>query len=256
MPRRPTRPAPPLRAPPLSRRVALVTGGARRVGRAIVLALADAGADVAIHAHRSGREARALARAVEARGRRAAVLTGDLADPIVARALPLGAADVLGRLDVLVHNAAVFAPTDPRSADAAAWDAMMDVNARAAWLLTSSAAPLLERRGGAVVHVACASAASPWAGFLPYSASKAALVALVKGFAKALAPAVRVNAVAPGPVLAPDDDDRWRASAVATTLLRRWGTPADVAAAVVFLATAPFITGAVLPVDGGRHLRG
>jgi len=221
-----------------------------------VLALADAGADVAVHAFRSGREANALARAVRALGRRAAVLTGDLADDVVTRALPASTVDLLGRLDVLVHNAAVFAPTDPRSADVVAWDRMMDVNARAAWVLTSAAAPLLERTRGAVVHVACASAAAPWAGFLPYSASKAALVALVKGFAKALAPKVRVNAVAPGPVLAPDDDDRGRAAAVATTLLRRWGTPTDVAQAVVFLATAPYITGVVLPVDGGRHLRG
>ena len=253
MPRRPTHPA-----PPLFRRVALVTGGARRVGRAIVLALADAGADVAIHAHRSGREARALARAVEARGRRAAVLTGDLADPIVARALPLGAADVLGRLDVLVHNAAVFAPTDPRSADAAAWDAMMDVNARAAWLLTSAAAPLLERRGGAVVHVACASAASPWAGFLPYSASKAAVVALTKGFAKAFAPSVRVNAVAPGPILPAEGSTPARdQAAIDATLLKRWGRVEDIVAAIRYLVVdAPYVTGAVLPVDGGRHLKG
>ncbi len=233
-----------------------MTGGAKRVGRSIVLALADAGADVAIHAFRSGREAQALARAVRAKGRRAAVLTGDLADDVVARALPVSVVDLLGRLDVLVHNAAIFAPTDPRSPDVTAWDAMMDVNARAAFVLTSAAAPHLERTRGAVVHVACASAASPWAGFVAYSASKAALVALVKGFAKALAPKVRVNAVAPGPVLAPDDDDRWKATAIAATFLRRWGAPADVAQAVVYLATAPFVTGVVLPVDGGRHLRG
>lgn len=258
-------------AGPLAGRVALVTGGARRVGAAIVAALSDAGADVAVHAHASGREARRLVARLRRAGRRAVVLTGDLCDPTVARALPDGAVDLLGRLDVLVHNAAVFERTDPRSADAAAFDRAMDVNARAAWLLTSAAVPHLTkaagrgRRGaqssGAVVHVACASAASPWPGYLPYSASKAALVALVKGFAKALAPRVRVNAVAPGPVLPPDGGvadrgPRARPDVAATTWLGRWGRPDDVAQAVVYLATAPFVTGVVLPVDGGRHLRG
>lgn len=261
-------------AGPLAGRVALVTGGARRVGAAVVTALADAGADVAVHAHASVREARALVARLRRTGRRAVVLTGDLSDAAVARALPDRAVDLLGRLDVLVHNAAGFERTDPRSADAEAFDRAMAVNARAAWLLTSAAATHLakaagrSRRGGpatgsgsAVVHVACASAASPWPGYLPYSASKAALVALVKGFAKALAPAVRVNAVAPGPVLPPDDDDadrgrRARPDVAATTWLARWGRPDDVAQAVVYLATAPFVTGVVLPVDGGRHLRG
>ncbi|MCC7137961.1 MAG: SDR family oxidoreductase [Planctomycetes bacterium] len=240
---------------PLAGRVALVTGGARRVGRAIVLALADAGADVVVHAHTSEREAAALARTLRRRGRRAAVLLGDLDDAATCRALPTEAAAALGRLDVLVHSAARFEATDPRSADADAWDRLFSVNARAAWLLTSAAAAPLARTRGNVVHVACASALAPWAGFLPYAASKAAMVALTRGFSKALAPRVRVNAVAPGPVLAPDEPGPWRRRAAAATLLARWGRPADVADAVVYLATAPFVTGVVLPVDGGRSAR-
>jgi pteridine reductase len=239
----------------MSGRVALVTGGAKRVGRAIVLALADAGADVVVHARESEREARATAEAVRKRGRRAAAVIADLTDADACRALPTIAVREFGRLDVLVHSAGAFEATDPLSADADAWDRMFAVNARAAWLLTSAAAPLLKRTRGCVVHVACASALTPWAGFLPYSASKAALVALTKGFAKALAPAVRVNAVAPGPVLPPPGPAARRRAAAAATLLERWGRPEDVAQAVVYLATAPFVTGVVLPVDGGRSAR-
>src|SRR5688572_1864568 len=140
---------------PLAGRVALVTGGARRVGREIVLALADAGADVAVHAHTSVREAEALARRIARRGRRAIVLQADLADAASCRALPAAAVAALGRLDVLVHSAGLFEHTDPRSADASAWDRQFAVNARAAWLLTSAAARALERTRGVAVHVAC-----------------------------------------------------------------------------------------------------
>jgi pteridine reductase len=240
---------------PLSGRVALVTGGAKRVGRAIVLALADAGADVMVHANASEREARATAEAVRKRGRRATVVIADLADADACRALPKIAVREFGRLDVLVHNAGSFEATDPRSADADAWDRMFAVNARAAWLVTSAAARFLTKTHGCVVHVACASALTPWPGFLPYSASKAALVALTRGFAKALAPKVRVNAVAPGPVLPPPGPPSHRRAAAAATLLKHWGRPEDVAQAVVYLATAPFVTGVVLPVDGGRSAR-
>jgi len=253
-------PRPPLRSVPglpLAGRVALVTGGARRVGAQIVLALARAGADVAIHAHTSRAAAAALARRVEALGRRAAVLEGDLADAPTCTALPARAVKALGRLDVLVHNAGSFEPTDPRVPDAAAWDRLFAIHARAAYLVTSAAAGALERTRGTVVHVACTSAASPWAGYVAYGASKAALVALTKGMAKALAPRVRVNAVAPGPVLrAPGATAASDRAAVARTVLKRWGRPEDVAEAVLYLVTAPFVTGVVLPVDGGRHLHG
>src|SRR5262245_56534494 len=151
---------------PLSGRVALVTGSAKRVGKAIVLALAEAGADVVVHARGSEREAKATAEAVRKRGRRAAVAIADLDDADACRELPRVAVREFGRLDVLVHNASLFEPTDPRSADEAAWDRLMSVNARAAWLLTSAAAPALERSGGCVVHLACASALRPWPGFL------------------------------------------------------------------------------------------
>jgi NAD(P)-dependent dehydrogenase (short-subunit alcohol dehydrogenase family) len=130
------------------------------------------------------------------------------------------------------------------------------VNARAVYAVSLVAGRLMKSRGaGAIVNVACSSGIRPWKGFVPYSASKAAAISLTKGFARALAPEVRVNAVAPGPVLRPEgsspaDEER----AARATLLGRWGEPADVASAVLFLATTPYLTGVVLAVDGGRSI--
>jgi NAD(P)-dependent dehydrogenase (short-subunit alcohol dehydrogenase family) len=242
----------------LAGRVALVTGAARRVGREIALALAQAGATLAVHANASAREARALAASIRRRGGRAEVFLADLTDPAACSGLVDDVVSRLGRIDVLVNNAAVFERTPVDRPDAAAFDEHMAVNARAVYLLCGAAGRRMARRGGAIVNLACASAASPWTGWLPYSASKAAVVALTKGYAKALGPRVRVNAVAPGPVLrAPGSNERANRAAAEKTVLGRWGDPKDVAAAVLFLVRdAPFTTGAVLPVDGGRHLRG
>jgi pteridine reductase len=246
------------RAPlPLSGAVALVTGGSKRIGRATVLALADAGANVVIHANRSRTDAEALAQVLRRRGRRAAVVVGDLADPAQCEKVVPAAIAALGRLDVLVNNAAVFASTPADAPDPAAFDEHMAVNGRAVYLLTGAAAKWMARHGGGnVVNVACASASSAWPGYIPYSASKAATVAVTQGFAKAFAPRVRVNAVAPGPILRAIGSTAARnRAALAATLLRRWGSAEDIAQAIVYLATAPFVTGTVLPVDGGRHLR-
>ena len=248
------------RTPPLEGRVALVTGAARRIGAAIVLELARAGADVAIHVRSSAREGVALARRVKALGRRAVVIEADLADAGACRALVPTAVAALGRLDVLVNNAAVFEPNDPRVGDAAAWDLHMAVNARAIYLLSAAAGRhwTSRRPGGTIVNIACASAGAPFAGFLAYSASKAAVVSLTRGYAKALAPHVRVNAVAPGPILPAKGASAARnRAALEATVMRRFGDASDVAKAVRYLVVdAPLVTGVVLPVDGGRHLRG
>ncbi len=242
------------RKEPLAGKVALVTGAGKRIGRAIAIALARAGADVVVHANRSRGGAEEVARRVRALGRRAAVVTADLADRKACAGLVAEAVAALGRVDVLVNNAAIFGATPPMRPDAGEFDRFMAVNARAVYVLTGEAGRRMARGGGGVVvNVACASASRPWPGYLPYSASKAAVVALTKGFAKALAPKVRVNAVAPGPILPAKGASAARnRAAIEATLLRRWGRAEDVAAAVVHLATSPFTTGAVLPVDGGR----
>jgi NAD(P)-dependent dehydrogenase (short-subunit alcohol dehydrogenase family) len=241
----------------LAGQVALVTGAAKRLGRETALALAKEGAAVALHAKTSAKEARAVARTIEKGGGKAVVLLADLADPDACLRLVPDTLSALGRLDVLVNNAAVFERTPALEPDAGAFDRHFEVNARAVYLLCAAAGKhMVAARRGTIVNVACASAESPWTGWLPYSASKAAVVSLTKGFAKALAPRVRVNAVAPGAVVPPKGaSDRANRAALARTVLGRWGDAKDVARAVLFLVRdAPFTTGAVIPVDGGRHL--
>jgi pteridine reductase len=240
----------------LEGRRALVTGASRRLGRAIAQRLAAEGADVAVHHRGDDAGARATAAAVEAAGRRAVLVRGDLADAAACERIAREAREALGGLDLLVNNAAVFRRTPLDEMTVEDFDAHLAVNARAVFALSLHAGRRMKSEGGgSIVNLACVSALRPWRGYVPYSASKAAVASLTKGFALALAPEVRVNAVAPGPILpaegaTPAESDR----AVRATLLARWGAPSDVASAVVFLATSPYVTGVVLPVDGGRSI--
>jgi len=229
---------------------ALITGGARRVGRAIALALARAGLDVAIGYHRSAREARGLVRELEAAGVRAVALRANLADPREARALVRDAVRRLGRLDVLVNNAAVFARTPFLRASPAQYALHLDLNLRGAFFCAQAAARAMRRHGGHIVNVGDVGATKGWPDYIPYTLSKAGIVALTRGLATALRPlGIAVNCVAPGAVLRPRSVSpaRWR------RLTRgHAGSPEDVAAAVRFFATCPcYITGQVLGVDGG-----
>jgi NAD(P)-dependent dehydrogenase (short-subunit alcohol dehydrogenase family) len=223
---------------------ALVTGGAVRVGRAIALALARAGFEVAIGYHRSAREARGVARALDALGARAAALRADLAKPAQARRLVARAAHALGGLDVLVNNAARFERTPFLATTAAGYDAHLDLNLRGAFFCSQAAARLMRRRGGHIVNVGDAGTSRAWPSYLPYALSKAGLVALTRGLAPALRPyGIAVNCVAPGAVLRPPGFPRarWRR-------ITRGGAPRidDVAAAVVYFATCPpTVTGRV-----------
>jgi pteridine reductase len=217
-----------------------------RLGEAIARDLARAGWTVAAH-WRSHRP----------RGF-AAALQADLARPDGPAALAAAFRARFRRLDLLVNSAAAFDAIPAAKTDAAAFDAQMDLNARAPLLLVRALLPLLRRGRGAVVNVAdVGGGLVPWRGYAAYCASKAALVRLTEVLALELAPEVRVNAVAPGTVLWPESYPPARRRVLAARIpLRRAGTPADVARAVRFLADAPFVTGAVLPVDGGRHLSG
>lgn len=242
---------------PLAGHGALVTGSARRLGHAIALRVSAAGAALALHARRDGPALRATAAEIQAAGGRACVVLGDLTDEAAVRRL-IGEADrALGGLTLLVNNAGAYERTPLETLDGAAFERLMGANARTTYLATLHAGRLMQAaRGGAIVNLACPSGLKAWGGHVPYSASKAAVVSLTQGFARALAPAVRVNAIAPGPVLGPEGWDARALERVAqTTLLGRWGTPADVAEAVLFLATQPWLTGVVLPVDGGRSAR-
>jgi pteridine reductase len=227
-------------------RVALVTGAGVRVGNAVARDLARHGWRVAAH-YRSHRP-RGFAAALEA----------DLAAPDGPALLAAAFRARFSRLDLLVNGAAAFDAIPIEETDAAAFDAQMDLNARAPLLLVKALLPLLRRSRGSVVNVAdVGGGLVPWRGHAAYAASKAALVRLTECLALDLAPEVRVNAVAPGTVLWPDSySAALRRRLTARIPLRSVGDPGDVAAAVRYLADAPFVTGAVIPIDGGRHLSG
>jgi NAD(P)-dependent dehydrogenase (short-subunit alcohol dehydrogenase family) len=240
----------------LAGRAALVTGAGRRLGRAIALGLAKAGCDVAVHHHGSAAGAEETAGRVRALGRRAELLPADLADPAAARALGDRAAAALGRLDVLVNSAAVMVRQPVEDVTPESWDATLDLNLRAPFFVAQGALPHLRRTHGKIVNLADEASFEVWPAYVPHCVSKAGVVMLTQGLARALAPDVTVNAVAPGAVLLPDDwDDATRAHFAETTPLRRLGDPEDVVRAVRFLLESDYVTGTVLVVDGGRLIR-
>jgi pteridine reductase len=240
----------------LDNRVALVTGGAHRVGRALVLALARAGADIALHYHGSEDASERTAAEVEALGRRVVRLRADLEDAGEAAALAGRAAEALGRLDVLVNNAALFESTPFLDVTVEAWDRVHAVNTRAPFLLLQATAPYLAASKGVAVNIADVSGLRPWPAFPHHSVSKAALVHLTKVAARALAPAVRVNCIVPGTVLPPEDytSEQLRESEE-RTVLGRTGSASDVADALLYLVGSEFTTGSIVVVDGGRMLK-
>ncbi|MHB1311646.1 MAG: SDR family oxidoreductase [Gemmatimonadaceae bacterium] len=237
-------------------RVALVTGAGQRVGQAIALALGAEGYRVAVHYHASADGARRTTAALRGLGVEADIFGADLARPDAPAALVREVASRFGGVDLLVNSAALMRRLALDTVTPAEWDETMAVNARAPFFLSLAAARVMGERGGAIVNIADHLAHESWPLLVPHGIAKAAVEAMTRQLARQLAPRVRVNAVVPGAVLAPEG---WPADAqqkfVAATPLRRMGTPDDVAQAVVFLAAAPFVTGEVLFVDGGRHLR-
>lgn len=233
----------------------LVTGGAKRVGRAIALALAERGAMIAIHYNRSKDEALALAAGLKKSfGRDAVTVKAELTNPKAAKKMVDAAAKKLGGLSILVNSASVYERNKFGATTVADWNKHIDANLRAPFLLCQAAAPHMRRSGGGViVNLADWSGLRPYPDFIPYCVSKAGLLCLNTALAKALAPEIRVNAVMPGPVLLPPGTTARQAEAVRqATLVKRLGTPEDVARAVVYLIENDFVTGAALPVDGGR----
>jgi 3-oxoacyl-[acyl-carrier protein] reductase/pteridine reductase len=236
--------------------VALVTGGAVRVGRAITIALAGAGADVVINYNSSDAEARKTEAEVSGLGRRAMICKADVSQADQVQAMVDGAIERFGRLDVLINSASIWKATPWPDISEADWDLLNGVAAKGAFLCARATARHLSAHGeGAIVNIVDLSALAPFPNFLAHSAAKAALLNLTHALAIEMAPAVRVNAIAPGAVLPPPGyTEEQIAVAQKTTLLGRWGSAEDVARTVVFLAQSDFITGALIPVDGGEML--
>jgi pteridine reductase len=237
-------------------RTALITGGAHRVGKALALALARNGADVAIHYHSSSAAAEETAGEIEALGRRAVVLGADLADATAAERLPVAAADALGGLDIVVNSASLFESSKFLDVTATDWDRVMAVNLRAPFLVTRAAAPHLADGGGVIVNISDLAGVQVWPAFPHHGVSKAGLIHLTRVAARSLGPAVRVNCIVPGTVLPPEDyTDEQTAASVERTVLKRVGAPRDVEEAMLFLIRSDFATGSIVVVDGGRMLR-
>ena len=241
----------------LKDRTALVTGGAIRVGKAIALELARRGANVAITYRTSERPAGETAAKLRAQGVRAEAIRCDQRDPGQIRSAMEQIEGLLGPPDVLINSAAIFRRTPVETATVEDWNEHLEVNLRGPWLFSQAAGLGMKSRGaGVILNMVDVAAERPFPGYLPYCASKAGLVALTLGLARALAPEVRVNGIAPGTVLWPDDfPEEQRQALLQRTPLGRAGNPEDIARTVCFLIEdAPFITGAILPVDGGFRL--
>jgi pteridine reductase len=242
----------------LSGKAALVTGGARRVGAAIARRLHAAGANVLVHYRDSEKDAARLEAELNAmRPKSAAKVKAELLAPIAPLALVSAARERFGRLDILVNNASSFFPVELGAIEPSHWEELVGSNLRAPLFICQEAAPELAKHEGSIVNIVDIHAERPLRGYPLYTMAKAGLAGLTRSLAVELAPRVRVNGVAPGAIAWPEDgqfDDSERSRVVSTTPLARTGSPEDVAQAVHFLACAPFITGEIIAVDGGRSL--
>lgn len=245
---------------PLEGRSVLVTGGARRVGAAIARRLHAAGANLVVHYRSSAADARALKDELTRRRPGSVVLVqGDLLKPAHLSELIKDAVKAYGRLDALVNNASSFYPTPIGEITEQAWDDLVGTNLKAPLFLSQSAARELRKSHGAIVNIVDIHAEFPMKSYIVYSIAKGALAALTRSLARELGPEIRVNGIAPGTILWPDDeawqDELARQRIMNQTALKRIGEPDDIAKAVEFLLTAaPFVTGQVIAVDGGRSV--
>ncbi|HEY2806029.1 MAG TPA: SDR family oxidoreductase [Gemmatimonadales bacterium] len=235
-------------------RRALVTGAGVRVGRVIARSLMERGVHTAIHYAHSEQGARELSAAAP-KGVNAPTIAADLADAHAARGLGARASQALGGLDILVNSAAIMEQRSVEGATPDDWDRTMNLNLRGAYFVAQGAAAEMPD-GGAIVNIADLAALERWTSYAVHCISKAGVVVMTELMAKAYAPKIRVNAIAPGAVLLPDDwDEATRQKFADTTPLKRLGSPADVAAAVIYLLENDYVTGETLVVDGGRRIR-
>lgn len=246
----------------LSGKIALVTGAAKRIGREIALTLAESGASILIHHHESRGEAIQLKKEIESLGSRAWLVRAGFSGAQKSLFPSLGrfikeVYRCVPRVDILVNNASVFYPVPFGKIGEKDWDEFLTVNLKVPFFLAQEIGMrMFRRKSGKIINLVDAAALRPSARFLPYAISKAGLITATRGLAKALAPHVQVNAIAPGPILPPKGmKAKGRSKVIQRTLLKRFGNPRDIAAAVRFLAEdGDYMTGAVIPVDGGSFL--
>lgn len=236
----------------------LITGGARRVGAEIARTLHGAGANLLIHYRNSGADAGALARQLnDRRAGSAAVARADLLDTAVGEALVAAALREFGRLDILINNASTFYPTEMGRVTPAEWDDLLGSNLRAPFFLAQAAAPSLKASRGLIINIVDIHALRPLKRHPVYSIAKAGLAMLTRSLARELGPEVRVNGIAPGPILWPESamEQDLQREIIDKTALKRQGNPEDIARAALFLARdAPYVTGQIIAVDGGRSI--
>lgn len=236
-------------------KVALVTGGAHRVGRAMMLALAKAGANIVINYRSSREEAERTAEEARAYGVEAMTVQADVAHYDQVKRMAEEVRQKFGGVDILINSASIFQKTPFPLEDVELWHKVTAIQIDGSFYCANVFAPDMLKRGeGAIINIVDLSAWEPWPNFAAHSVGKAALLALTRQLALELAPAVRVNAIAPGPVLPPPDyDDAKIARTAKKTLLQRWGSPEDISHAVLFLVESNYITGDTIIVDGGER---
>ncbi len=240
----------------LKNRTVLVTGAGVRLGQAIAVSLGKQGMRVALHYHQSLEGAKETLELIGGDFKQHGCFQADLRQVSEIELLTQQIEAQIGQIDVLINNAADFFPTPLGEVVESEWDHLISLNLKAPFFLSQLVGTSMLKRGqGKIVNIADVAAERPWPQFLPYCASKAGLVSLTKGLAKALAPAVQVNAVAPGTMLPPHESSSFSQDlAIERSLLKKMGRPDDIAKAVIYFLKNDFVTGTVLPVDGGRTL--
>jgi 3-oxoacyl-[acyl-carrier protein] reductase/pteridine reductase len=240
---------------PLAGKVALVTGAAKRIGRSVALRLASEGADVIVNYRISKVEAEEVVRQISATGRRAMAVRADVAKRTDVLALFATVEKEFGRLDILVNNAGMFFRAKFDELTEEQWDTILDANLKSQFLCSQTAAPMLRRSGqGRIINFASLGGLLAWPAYTHYCVSKAGVIMLTRCLARALAPEITVNAVAPGTISFPGDAPEIAQDFIRRAPMGRTGGPQDINHAVMFLIQAPFITGQVIVVDGGRTL--